>query len=248
MKKITLLIAAIIGICFIPMVWGYARTLINRAKTPAASAKAITQANPVKHSVFVADDMPVAITGFTVASNQAANKTTGATADQTEDLPQLEFNVASKGGHKIKSLTFTLYDFDEKGLLRRVESRGQTIDVNDTRGPAKITLQLERKLNPLHRQVLALEHVRSEGATWRTDGPGLGRAANRTSNGLPSSALVNRIEKVLPDEVGSVLCSNGFRRAMQLAQLGDGQSVTSFTCDQSSRSFSFTFNGKDLGQ
>lgn len=248
MKKFTLVIAAIIAICFIPLAWGYARTLINRAKTPAASAKAITQGNPVKHGVFVADDMPVTITGFTVSQNQAANQTTGAAADQTEGLPQVEFNVASKGGHKIKSLTFTLYDFDEKGLLRRVESRGQSIDVNDERGPTKITLQLERKLNPLHRQVLALEHVRGEGSTWRADGPGLGRAANRISNGLPSSATVNRVEKVLPDETGSVLCSNGFRRAMQLAQLGNGQSVTSFTCDQNSRSFSFTFNGKDLGQ
>ena len=248
MKKITLLVAAIIGICFIPLVWGYARTLINRAKTPAASAKAITQASPVKHGVFVADDMPVAITGFTVSQSQAANKTAGATADQTEGLPQLEFNVASRGGHKIKSMTFALFDFDEKGLLRRVDSWGQTTDVNDEKGPAKISLQLERKLNPLHRQVLALEHVRSEGATWRANGPGLGRAANKTSNGLPSSAVTDRIEKVLPDEVGSVLCSNGFRKAMQLAQLGDGQSVTSFTCDQNNRSFSFTFNGKDLGQ
>ena len=122
------------------------------------------------------------------------------------------------------------------------------MDVNDEKGPVKITLQLERKLNPLHRQVLALEHVRSDSTTWHAQLPGLGRAANKTSEGLPTSALTDRTEKVLPDDTGSVLCSNGFHKAMRLAQLGDGQNVTSFTCNQSNRSFSFMFNGKDLGQ
>ncbi|NOT59947.1 MAG: hypothetical protein HOP19_06940, partial [Acidobacteria bacterium] len=186
------------------------------------------------------------------AQTQPANKSAGTAADQAanqpEGMPQLEFNVASRGGHKIKSLTFALFDFDEKGLLCRVDSWGQTMDVNDEKGPAKITLRLERKLNSQHRQILALEQVRSERATWRADAPGLGRAANKASNGLPSSAMVNRVEKVLPDATGSVLCSNGFGKAMQLAQLGDGQNVTSFTCDQNQRLFSFTFHGKDLGQ
>ena len=257
MKKTPLLLAGFIAVCLFPLAWSYARTTIwlSRAK-PMPVAVAQAQAASLPLSAFVADEMPVTLTGLTIVKDQPAAKAAGQAVAQASDqaantaegLPQLEFKVASKGGHKIKSLTFALYEFDEKGLLRRVDSWAQAMDVNDERGPAKITLQLERKLNPQHRQVLALEHVRSEGATWRADGPGLGRAANKTSNGAPSSAVVNRIEKVLPDDTGSVLCSNGFHKAMRLAQLGDGQNVTSFTCNQSNRSFSFTFNGKDLGQ
>jgi hypothetical protein len=35
---------------------------------------------------------------------------------------------------------------------------------------------------------------------------------------------------------------------MTLAQQGDRASVTSFTCDQADRSFTFTFSGKALGK
>ncbi len=252
MKRISVLLLCLASVSLFSIALSYARATIWRSRVNNAVAATPAQGNPVPLSVFAADDMPVTITGLTVVKDQPVTKTAGAAdnkaADQTEAAPQLQFNVASKGGHKIKSMTVALFDFDEKGLLRRVDSWGQTLDVNDEKGPAKVTLQLERKLNPLHRQVLALEHVRSEGATWRAQLPGLGRAANKTSAGLPTSAVTNRLEKALPDERGSVLCSNGFRKAMLLAQLGDGQSVTSFTCDQNNRSFSFTFRGKNLGQ
>ena len=193
--------------------------------------------------------MPVALTGLTLSNSASAANNNTTRAEQSVGPAQLRFQVVDKGRNNIKSLTFALFDFDERGLLRRVDSWARVVDLTESNGRVEITLDLERSLPAQHRQVLAVEHARSDNRTWRAQFHGLGRAANRVAAGAPlPDAAIARTEKALPDDTGSVLCSNGFRKAMLLAQLGDGQSVTSFTCDQNNRSFSFTFNGKDLSQ
>jgi hypothetical protein len=253
MKRASLLLLCIVAVCLLSIALGYARSTAwwkGPAKALNAAAAQGNQAlAPVPLGAFVAGDMPVVLTGLTIAKGAPGVKDDAGRAEQSEGPAQLRFQVADKGRNNVKSLTFALFDFDERGLLRRVDSWARAVDLSEEKGPTEITLNLGRNLHPQHRQVLAVEHARNDNRTWRAQFSGLGRAANKVSNGTPdASATVDRTEKALPDEVGSVLCSNGFRKAMLLAQLGDGQSVTSFTCDQSNRSFSLTFNGKDLGQ
>jgi hypothetical protein len=253
MKRASLLLLCIVAVCLLSIALGYARSTAwwkGPAKALNAAAMQGNQAlAPVPLGAFVASDMPVALSGLTIAKGAHGVKDDAGRAEQSEGPAQLRFQVADKGRNNVKSLTFALFDFDERGLLRRVDSWGRTVDLSEEKGPAEITLDLGRRLHPQHRQVLAVEHAKNDNRTWHAQFPGLGRAANKVSNGTPdASAVVDRTEKVLPDDVGSVLCSNGFRKAMLLAQLGDGQSVTSFRCDQNNRSFNFTFSGKDLGQ
>lgn len=253
MKRASLLLLCIIAVCLLSMALGYARSTAWWKSPSKALNAAATQGNqalaPVPLGAFVAGDMPVTLTGLTLAKGTSGAKDDAGRTEQSEGPAQLRFQVADKGRNNVKSLTFALFDFDENGLLRRVDSWGRAVDLSEAKGTAEITLNLERNLHPQRRQVLVVEHAKSDNRTWRAQFPGLGRAANKVSNGLPiTSAAVDQIEKALPNETGSVLCSNGFRKAMLLAQLGDGQSVTSFTCDQRNRYFSFTFNGKDLGQ
>jgi hypothetical protein len=242
MKRVSPLLACMRVICLLSLalalslVLAYARSTVGRGGSSKGSKVVALQMNqplaPIPLGVFVADDMPITLTGPTVSGDR---------------FPQLRFQVRGKGLNNIQSLTFAFFDFDEKGLLRRVASWARSIDLTETAGPTEITINLERQLTPQHRHVLAVEQVRSGSVTWQAQFPSLGRAANQVSAGQPAPvATVGRTEKALPDDSGSVLCSNGFRKAMLLAQLGDGQSVTSFRCDENNRSFSFTFNGKDL--
>jgi hypothetical protein len=47
---------------------------------------------------------------------------------------------------------------------------------------------------------------------------------------------------------GAAACGKAFRRAMALANSGEKSGLTSFTCNQHKRSFSFSFNGKSLSK
>jgi hypothetical protein len=253
MRRIALLSLCLAVGCSLLMVLGYARSITwwrgSHKTSEIIASPAAQAANPIPLGAFVAGDLPVVLSGLTIVKDAPAINGEGRDAAQSEGLPRLRFRVASKGRANVKSLTFAFFDFDERGLLRRVDSWARAVDLTESRGPAEITLDLDRNPPPNHRQVLAIEHARGDSATWRAQFQGLARAANKVSAGLPvPAAIVNQSEKALPDAAGSILCSNGFRKAMLLAQLGDGQSPTSFICDQNNRSFSFTFNGKDLGQ
>lgn len=244
MKKPSILITGILVVCFFSLAWG-ARTTWRNTHSASRVAHA-PQTVPVQRGALVADDMPIVLTALTLANEKASNG--NGTQGQSDGPPIFNFRVQTKGRHSIKTLTFTLYDFDENGLLQRVESQAQAVDIDDTKGAVELTLKFTKPLQAYHRQILALERARSNNTTWQIEPQTIGRAVRKVSSGLPTmSPLVDQVTKSLPDDTGSILCSNGFSKAMRLAQTGDGQNVTSFQCDQSKQSYSFTFNGKDLG-
>lgn len=228
--------------CF---VFAVSRAKSGRAVTVPVKGLAVesSQATPVPKTIplaaFVATGMPVVLSNVVALTARAEN-------EKADRPAQLRFIVAGAGRSDLTSLNLLLYDFDEKGLLRRVDGWIRNIDLAAERGAATITIDLERRLQPNHKQVLAVERVNSAKGTWDALPVDLGRAAANALAGTQANAAIQRADVSLPDDYGAAVCSNGFSRAQLLTQAGDGASVTSYTCNQHERSFTFTFAGKAL--
>ncbi|MBL8191080.1 MAG: hypothetical protein JNK38_23890 [Acidobacteria bacterium] len=163
----------------------------------------------------------------------------------TQFVTTLKARVVAIGNDKLDSLNLMVFEFDGNALLRRVDGFVVPVDLSAAK-PADLTLPLGRKVLPTSRLVLAVERANGDARGWDMNIIDLVRgsasvAAERTPPGLS----VREGSAVRPDS-GADLCSNGFRRAMALAQLGDRASVTSFTCDQQEGSFTFTFQPKQI--
>lgn len=163
----------------------------------------------------------------------------------TQFVTMLKARVVAIGNDKLDSLNLMVFEFDGNAMLRRVDGFVVPIDLSGAR-PADLTLPLGRQVPLTSRLVLAVERADGDAKGWEMNVTDLVRgsasiAAERTPPGLSA----REGNAVRPDS-GAALCSNGFRRAMALAQLGDRASVTSFTCDQQEGSFTFTFQPKQI--
>jgi len=146
---------------------------------------------------------------------------------------------------ELSQLHILLLEFDSEGKLRRVDGWARAEDLNPGKA-VDITLSLERRVPPGNRLVLTSDAVIGLEKRWETDLVGVSSVAAGLQSQSPKVSLIQ--QKSLPPESGASLCSVGYRRAMLLAQAGDGSGITSYTCNQQERSFQFTFNGKFLGQ
>lgn len=163
----------------------------------------------------------------------------------TQFVTTLKARVVAIGNDKLDSLNLMVFEFDQNAMLRRVDGFVAPIDLSVAK-PADLTLPLGRKVLPTSRLVLAVERANGEAKGWEMNIADLARgSASIATERTPPGIRAREDSGVRPDS-GAALCSNGFRRAMSLAQLGDRASVTSFACDQQEGSFSFTFQPKQI--
>lgn len=243
MKRTVVYVSCFVLACY--FVFAVSRAKSGRVVTLPVKGLAVepSQAIPIPKTIplaaFVATGMPVVLSNVAALTARAEN-------EKTDRPAQLRFTVAGAGRNDLTSLNLLLYDFDEQGLLRRVDGWIKNIDLAAERGAATITIDLERRLQPNHKQVLAVERVNSEKGTWEAKPVDLSRAAANALAGAQANAAIQRADVSLPDDYGAAVCSNGFSRAQLLTLAGDGTNITSYTCNQQERSFTFTFAGKTL--
>lgn len=199
------------------------------AQEPQPSAGAV--------KVFVPSGVPL-----TFSDLRLTKQTIGRGPD--ERIYDLRVNVSATGGAEVGTLNLALFEFDSSGILRRVD--GWIKDIDPTSGRVtELALRIDRKTTPETRLILTAERVLAQDRQWEMDYTDLARGASADASGREHVPFV-RQDPPVGNPSGAALCSEAFRRAMELVRAGDGQSVTSFTCDQTERSYRFTFNGKAL--
>jgi hypothetical protein len=206
----------------------------------AGSAEGAQGAPPVvlAPQAFVPDGLPIVFSNLSaVTENRGDNKHAFVSA--------LQFQVATSGSDQLTSLNLMVFEFDSDSKLQQVDGWIKTVDLSSGKA-AEITLPLERSLPAGNRLLLALERAGSAARRWETNFTDLARGSASAIVSGQSPAGLARNEVPAPDDTGAAVCSNAFRRATALANSGEKSGLTSFTCNQHKRSFSFSFNGKSL--
>ncbi len=215
---------------FIARAWLYKTGLASQQEAQAQSPAQIGALT------YVPPGAPVVFSNLTISGDQ-----TGA----RQFLSSLKLRVATPGNDRLTSLNLMLFEFDAEGKLRRVD--GWVRDVDLAAGKfTELTLPVERRARGGHRLALALERANGPGRRWETDFADLAKGVAAAASGNPPVNPAVRQEQPAEEDTGAALCGSGYRRALALAQAGDGSGITSYTCDQHERSYQFTFNGKVL--
>lgn len=201
--------------------------------SPAQEPPQITD----KVRIFVPSGVPLVFSDLKVTKEP-----TGKGPD--ENLFAASVRVAGAGAEEVATINLALFEFDGSGALRRVDGWIKDIDPASGR-TTQLTLRLDRRSNPETRLILTAERVLGRERQWEMDYTDLARGVAADAAGREHTPFV-RQDPPTGNPTGAALCSEAFRRAMELVRAGDGQSVTSFTCDQTERSYRFTFNGKAL--
>jgi hypothetical protein len=219
-----------------------AATLRHRTVSRAVAAQGQTPAPPMIFSVenYAPPDLPVILADSVLVSERGESK--GRTV---EGPASLSFKVTGRQSG-ITEVTFEVMEFDAAGRLIRVDGYVRGVGTEPGK-PAELTLDLRRKVAPETKLVLSAEKAGGSAETWETPFSELAKtvAGQVTGKRQPDPA-VKRESGSQPGDSGATLCLNGFRRATELTQSGEPTGVTSFTCDQSDRSFTFTLSGKTL--
>ncbi|MFN0110747.1 MAG: hypothetical protein ACKVZH_17955 [Blastocatellia bacterium] len=252
MKRTSLITGGTLVVCLVSLEIA-SRTIASRNVKPVAkSVNATSTAAPVAPRqqptpevkmfslpVYVASGFPVVIANPVVLSPKVAN-------EKQDRAASARFTIANHDTNKINSVNLVLMEFQGAARLRRVDSWIKDVSLN-AGASTEITVELERRVLPGDKLVLAVERVNGSATTRDSNFLALARAvADSVSGNNPPPLAIQSSTPPLPDDSGAALCSNGFRRAMTLVQAGDRSSMTSFTCDQADRSFVFTFSGKSL--
>lgn len=161
----------------------------------------------------------------------------------TQFVTTIKGRVVAVGNDKFDSLNLMVFEFDTTAMLRRVDGFVLPLDLSSAK-PADLILPLGRKVPTGHRLVLSVERANGDAKGWEMNVADLARGSAAIAANVEPPGLSARESSTARPDSGAALCSNGFRRAMALAQLGDRASVTSFTCDQQEGSFTFTLQAK----
>lgn len=187
--------------------------------------------------------IPVAVSQLALVSEQSESPKTG---KPVSGPAQLKFRLHPQEGEKLTSVNLALFEYGENGALRAVNGWVRQQELSDP-GGAEFTLELERRVAPGARLVLAVERGNNRETTRDAVFIELAHASSSKAVGRPFAVPASKSSaEAQPDESGSALCANAYRRAMALAQEGDRSGITSFTCDQSGSSFSFSYPDKIL--
>ena len=206
----------------------------------AASAEGAQGASPIvlAPQAFVPDGLPIVLSNLNaVTENRGDNKQAFVSA--------LQFQVVTPVSDRLTSLNLMVFEFDSDSKLQQVDGWIRPVDLSSSKA-TEITLPLERRLTAGNRLLLAVERAGGAVRRWETNFADLARGSASVIVGGQSPAGLARNEAPAPDDTGAAVCSNAFRRAMALANSGEKSGLTSFTCNQHKRSFSFSFNGKSL--
>ncbi|MGH9801776.1 MAG: hypothetical protein ACRD82_15550 [Blastocatellia bacterium] len=161
----------------------------------------------------------------------------------TQFVTTLKARVVAVGNDKLDALNLLIFEFDGNAMLKRVDGFVLPIDLSAAK-PADLNLPLGRKIPAGNRLVLSVERANGNAKGWEMNVADLARSSAALAANVEPPGLGAREGGIVRPDTGASLCSNGFRRAMALAQLGDRAGVTSFTCDQQEGSFTFTFQAK----
>lgn len=189
-------------------------------------------------TALVPADMPVALRDSTATIERDGSR-------KTEMVSSVNFQAIAVGPEKLTTLNLMVLEFDERGLLRRVDGFIKSVDLTEEKVES-FRLPVERRVRLGHKLALAVELAASATRRWEADFDNLTRGVARIVGGNPPGSVTARDVSPVSADTGSALCGNGMRRAMLLAQAGDKTGLTSYTCNQSESSFTFTFNGKNL--
>lgn len=248
MKRTSLIIGGTLVVCLVS--FGIAsRTIASRGVKPvnvtSTTAPVAPQQQPTPEvkvfslPVYVASGFPVVIANPVVLSPKVAN-------EKQDRAASARFTIANRDTNKINSVNLVLMEFQGAARLWRVDSWIKEVSLN-AGASTEITVELERRVLPGDKLVLAVERVNGSATTRDSNFLDLARAvADSLTGNNPPPLAVQNLTPPVPDDSGAALCSNAFRRAMTLTQAGDRTSVTAFTCDQAERSYVFTFSGKSL--
>lgn len=189
---------------------------------------------------FVPDGLPIVLSSLNaVTENRGDNK--------QAFVSFLRFRAVTPSSDQLTSLNLMVFEFDSADKLRQVDGWIKLVDLSSGQA-AEITLPLERRLPLGNRLLLAVERAGGATGRWETNFTDLAHGSASVIAGGRSPAGLARNESPAPDDTGAAVCSNAFRRAMALADSGEKSGLTSFTCNQHKRSFSFSFNGKSLSK
>ena len=197
-----------------------------RQKTGAADPK------PKDVDAIVPEGMPISLATATEEDNEKGH--------------EIKATMTGKGTGKINSIAYVTYEFDPTGNLVRVEGGIKRIDLEAGKD-APLSIIPQRRSNPKNRLMLALEKATSDKESWSASALELANAGAEKAKGKTLSPLTGKKDKdVVTEDFGSGFCVNGYRRALDLAAVGEKTPPTSFTCDQNERAYAFTFAGKTL--
>ena len=169
-----------------------------------------------------------------------------ATEEDNEKGHEIKATISGNGTSKIDSIAYTTYEFDPTGNLVRVEGGIKRVDLEAGKD-APLSIIPQRQSNPKNRLMLALEKATAEKESWSASHLDLANAGAEKAKSKPVSPLKSKKDKdFISEDFASGFCINGYRRAMELAAVGEKTPPTSFTCDQSERAYAFTFTGKTL--
>jgi hypothetical protein len=203
------------------------------AQSPSAPAKVIAL------DAYVAPGVPVALSNVVAEVEKTDN-------DKVDGVARVKFQLMTPGSAAVGSVSLTLFEFNGGGRLRRVGGWLREVGLSPG-SPQDASLELRRRLTNGDRLVLAVERASGAAGTWETSFTDLAQAVALLVTGRgPLTPAVQASAQQLPDDFGADYCAGALRRAMALSQAGDKASVTSFGCNQSDRSYSFTYQGKSL--
>jgi len=210
-------------------------TLFHRTTAPQERQPVIT-ALPLPGVVPVG--LPAALANAT-----ATVESDGSSKSQRVSAVSLQ--AASLGAERLTGLHLMVLEFDERGLLRRVDGFLKRLDLSPGK-PEPITLPVDRRVRNGYRLALAVERADSAARRWEADFNELARGVAMVLAGNPTANVTARSDAASAPDTGASLCAGGMRRATAMAQAGDKSGLASYTCNQTEGSFSFSFNGKAL--
>lgn len=182
--------------------------------------------------------LPVALSNSTATVESDGSK-------KSQRLSAISLQAASLGAEKLTSLNLTILEFDERGLLRRVDGFVKRLDLSPGK-PEPISLPIDRRVRNGYRLALAIERADSAAHRWEADFNDLARGVAMVIAGSPTANVAARNDAASAPDTGASFCAGGMRRATAMAQLGDKSGLAGYTCNQSESSFTFSFNGKAL--
>jgi hypothetical protein len=222
-----------------------AAVVFNKRALSFGRTDSAKEANVVSPAVlapqaFVPDGLPVVLSDINAITLSQDN-------DKQAFVSALQFQLVASGRDQLTSLNLMVFEFDSEGKLRRVNAWVRPVDLSSGK-TEEITLPIERRLPNGNRLLLGVERANGPSSRWETDFADLAKGMAAAAGHQRLVNIAARQEQPAQDDSGALLCSEGFRRALALAQAGDKTGITSYTCNQHDRSYQFTFNGKVLTQ
>ncbi|MDQ3010321.1 MAG: hypothetical protein M3X11_06425 [Acidobacteriota bacterium] len=233
-SKLTALTAAV-------MLCGVTALAVHRGVLSSHRA-APQERQPVVTAVPLPGIVP---TGVPVALSNPTATVESDGSSKSQRVSAISFQALPLSAEKLTSLNLLVLEFDERGLLRRVDGFLKRFDLSAAKAEL-VTLPIDRRVRNGYRLAVAVERADSAAQRWEADFNELARGVATVIAGSSVSGVAARSDAALSPDTGAALCAGGMRRATALAQAGDKSGLAGYTCNQSEGSFTISFNGKVL--